>query len=103
MQSKKHAAYSQLGNLKLQFNGETIQAFDTRLETRSRDNQDILFRPSFKEVLYEQEIYTERSINVCKIIDLAFGSGEIPRNKKMNLSEQATITTCIEASWKYRI
>ena len=87
LQSKNMLRNSQLGNLKIQFNGDTIQAFDTKTgELVLEDNADNSLFDLLSKKYYKNKKYTQNGLlTYAKIIDLAFGSGKIPRNKKMNL------------------
>ena len=87
LQSKNMLRNSQLGNLKIQFNGDTIQAFDTKTgELVLEDNADNSLFDLLSKKYYKNKKYTQDGLlTYAKIIDLAFGSGKIPRNKKMNL------------------
>ena len=87
LQSKNMLRNSQLGNLKIQFNGDTIQAFDTKTgELVLEDKADYSLFDLLSKKYYKNKKYTQDGLlTYAKIIDLAFGSGKIPRNKKMNL------------------
>ena len=87
LQSKNMLRNSQLGNLKIRFNGKTIQALDSKtgemvLEDTADDSLfDLLSKKYYKNKKYTQDAL----LTYAKLIDLAFGTGKIPRNKKMNL------------------
>ena len=87
LQSKNMLRNSQLGNLKIRFTGKTIQALDSKtgemvLEDTADDSLfDLLSKKYYKNKKYTQDAL----LTYAKLIDLAFGTGKIPRNKKMNL------------------
>ena len=87
LQSKNLLHNSQLGNLKIKFNGNTMQAFDSKtgdlvLEEIADDSLfDLLTKKYYKNKKYTKDAL----LTYAKLIDLAFGTGKIPRNKKMNL------------------
>lgn len=87
LQSKNILRNNMLGNLKIRFDGNKCQAFNSKtgdlvLEDRADDSLFDLLSKKY----YNNKKYTQDALQTyAKLIDLAFGSGNIPRNKKMNL------------------
>ena len=87
LQSKNMLRNSQLGNLKIKFNGNTIQALDSKTgDLVLEDTADASLFDLLSKKYYKNKKYTQDALlTYAKLIDLAFGPGKIPRNKKMNL------------------
>ena len=78
---------SRLGNLILQFHGNSIQAFDSKTgDLVLQDSaDDSLFDLLSKKYNHNKKYTQQALLTYAKLIDLAFGSGKIPRNKKTSL------------------
>ena len=87
LQSKNILRNNRLGNLMLKFNGNSVEAYDTKTGTLVyQDTVDDSLFDLLSKKYYKNKKYTRDALlTYAKLIDLAFGSGKMPRNKKMTM------------------